>query len=159
MSTVTLSKPHCAIISAEKPDGIASQAFTTALPEAQICLTLFGIDRVSLCRFLTRGPLDAHLADAELARSIHYRHPSLIRQGDAVLAALGAGLPFRIAGDQHLLDAGDRLGRANEREIAGYLLVEHVAGIDNIGVDVKRQHAIGEAPVRRGCSRAGQAAA
>ena len=43
MSTVTLSKPHCAIISAEKPEGIASQAFTTALPEAQICLTLFGI--------------------------------------------------------------------------------------------------------------------
>src|ERR1700751_3562498 len=52
MSTVTLSKPHCAIISAEKPEGIASQAFTTALPWAQICLTLlFGIDRVSFCRF------------------------------------------------------------------------------------------------------------
>src|SRR5882724_7484260 len=41
MSTVTLSKPHCAITSAEKPDGIASQAFTTALPDAQISLTLF----------------------------------------------------------------------------------------------------------------------
>src|SRR6201999_458519 len=41
MSTVTLSKPHCAITSAEKPDGIASHAFTTALPEAQISLTLF----------------------------------------------------------------------------------------------------------------------
>ena len=40
MSTVTLSKPHCAITSAEKPDGIASQAFTTALPEAQTFLTL-----------------------------------------------------------------------------------------------------------------------
>src|SRR6185436_2245919 len=52
MSTVTLSNPHCAITSAEKPDGIASQAFTTALPEAQICLTLFGIDRVSPCHFL-----------------------------------------------------------------------------------------------------------
>jgi hypothetical protein len=52
MSTVTLSKPHCAITSAEKPDGIASQAFTTALPEAQICLTLFAIDRVSSRRFL-----------------------------------------------------------------------------------------------------------
>jgi hypothetical protein len=48
MSTVTLSKPHCAITSAEKPDGIASQAFTTALPDAQICLTLlFAMDRVS----------------------------------------------------------------------------------------------------------------
>jgi hypothetical protein len=41
MSTVTLSKPHCAITSAEKPEGIASQAFTTALPEAQTFLTLF----------------------------------------------------------------------------------------------------------------------
>jgi hypothetical protein len=41
MSTVTLSKPHCAITSAENPDGIASQAFTTALPEAHTFLTLF----------------------------------------------------------------------------------------------------------------------
>ena len=41
MSTVTLSQPHCAIISAEKPDGIASQPLTTALPEAQTFLTLF----------------------------------------------------------------------------------------------------------------------
>src|SRR3569833_3274452 len=40
MSTVTLSKPHCAITSAEKPEGIASQAFTTALPEAHTFLTL-----------------------------------------------------------------------------------------------------------------------
>src|ERR1700751_2290191 len=40
MSTVTLSKPHCATISAEKPEGIASHAFTTALPDAQTCLTL-----------------------------------------------------------------------------------------------------------------------
>src|SRR6516225_4571397 len=41
MSTVTLSNPHCAIISAEKPEGIASQALTTALPDFQISLTLF----------------------------------------------------------------------------------------------------------------------
>jgi hypothetical protein len=43
MSTVTLSKPHCAIISAEKPEGIASHAFTTALPEAHTFLTLFAV--------------------------------------------------------------------------------------------------------------------
>jgi len=47
ISTVTLSKPHCAITSAENPDGIASQAFTTALPEAHTFLTLFAIARVS----------------------------------------------------------------------------------------------------------------
>src|ERR1700680_2348527 len=52
MSTVTLSKPHCAITSAEKPEGIASQAFTTALPEAQTFLTLFATLFPSLC--LTR---------------------------------------------------------------------------------------------------------
>src|SRR5579863_171361 len=43
MSTVTLSKPHCAITSAENPDGIASQAFTTTLPDAHVSLTLFAI--------------------------------------------------------------------------------------------------------------------
>src|ERR1700716_2564942 len=50
MSTETLSNAHCAITSAEKPEGIASQAFTTAMPEAQTCLTLFAIGRVSFCR-------------------------------------------------------------------------------------------------------------
>src|ERR1700741_1093586 len=57
MSTVTLSKPHCAITSAEKPDGIASHAFTTALPDAQTSFTLFAIGRVSLfaiSRFLIK---------------------------------------------------------------------------------------------------------
>jgi hypothetical protein len=50
MSTVTLSNPHCAITSAENPDGIASQAFTTALPEAQTFLTLLvAITFPSLC--------------------------------------------------------------------------------------------------------------
>src|ERR1039458_7704610 len=49
MSTVTLSNPHCAITSAENPDGIASQAFTTALPEAQTFFTLFVIMFPSLC--------------------------------------------------------------------------------------------------------------
>jgi hypothetical protein len=43
MSTVTLSKPHCAITSAENPEGIVSQEFTTTLPDAHISLTLFAI--------------------------------------------------------------------------------------------------------------------
>ena len=41
MSTVTLSKPHCAITSAEKPDGIASHALTQALPDFSRALSLF----------------------------------------------------------------------------------------------------------------------
>src|SRR6516225_4417357 len=112
MSTVTLSKPHCATISAEKPEGIASHAFTTALPDAQICLTLFAIDRVSSCCLddgLARSPLDAHFADAHFAGGVHYRRPGIVRQGDAVFGPLGARLALGIAGDQHLLDAGDRL--------------------------------------------------
>src|SRR4051794_11708078 len=56
MSTVTLSKPHCAITSAENPDGIASQPFTTALPAAQTFLTLFVvIDRVSFVIVIRSG--------------------------------------------------------------------------------------------------------
>ena len=43
MSTVTLSQPHCAITSAEKPDGIASQPLTHALPAAIRALSLLGI--------------------------------------------------------------------------------------------------------------------
>src|ERR1700687_4288340 len=41
MSTVTLSKPHWAMTSAEKPDGIASQALTQALPDFSGALSLF----------------------------------------------------------------------------------------------------------------------
>src|SRR5689334_463082 len=51
MSTVTLSKPHCAMTSAEKPEGIASQAFTTTLPCAQSSLTLFAIVPASFLDF------------------------------------------------------------------------------------------------------------
>src|SRR5690242_21141475 len=40
MSTVTLSQPHCAITSAENPEGIASQPLTQALPAASRALSL-----------------------------------------------------------------------------------------------------------------------
>src|ERR1700731_1313932 len=116
MSTVTLSKPHCAITSAENPEGIASQAFTTALPEAQTVLTLFAIARVSLlplllslecCRSnfgLTDGPLDARLADADFAGGVHYRRPGIVRQGHAVFGAVGPrlGEDFRCESDEVL---------------------------------------------------------
>src|SRR5213593_2950652 len=98
MSTVTLSKPHCAMTSAEKPEGIASQAFTTALPEAQTFLTLFvAIDRVPLCSIgwnfvdrLADGPLNADFADADVARGADDGGPGVVGQRHAVLAALGA---------------------------------------------------------------------
>src|SRR5277367_1661384 len=124
MSTVTLSKPHCAITSAEKPEGIASHALTTALPEAQTFLTLLAIDRVSFCGFfqidggLADRPLDADLADADFARGVHYRRPGIVRQGYPVFGAFGAHFPLGIAGDQHTIDASDRLGRPDKVDIA-----------------------------------------
>src|SRR6476469_2856870 len=165
MSTVTLSKPHCAITSAEKPDGIASQAFTTALPEAQTFLTLFAIGRVFPvfvswnAPALADGPLNAHFADAHFARGVHYRRPGVVRQGDAVLGAFGARFPLRIARNQHGITARDRLGRADEVDIARNFVVEEAAGIDHFGIDVDRQHAVGETPVGRGGAGAGQCAA
>src|SRR3984957_2185903 len=178
MSTVTLSKPHCAITSAENPDGIASQAFTTALPEAQTFFTLFAIGRVSLCCLLglsgfpevserspkapdqsAHSPLDTDFADADLARSIHYRRPGIVRQGHPVFAALGAGFALDVAGDQHRIDAGDRSGRPDEVDIARNLAIEEIAGVHHLGVDIDGEHAVGETPVRRGRAGARQGAA
>src|SRR5260370_41763512 len=138
MSTVTLSKPHCAITSAENPEGIASQALTTALPEAQTFFTLFAIARVSLFVVLSSvefpqmadrladGLLYAHLAHADFARGVHYRRPGIIRQGYTVLGALSAHFPLGIAGDQHAIDAGDRLGRSDKIGIAPDFAVEEI---------------------------------
>ena len=50
MSTVTLSQPHCAITSAEKPDGMASQPLTQALPAASRALSLFAIWAFPRCK-------------------------------------------------------------------------------------------------------------
>src|SRR3954454_13290757 len=165
MSTVTLSKPHCAITSAENPEGIASQAFTTALPEAQTVLTLFAIARVFpffgccllllvvVSQFLTAktstdGPLDAGLADADLAGGFHYRRPCIVRQGYPVFCAIGAHLPLGIAGDQHGINAGDRLGRPDKFHITRNLAVKEIADVDHLGVDINSEHAVRETPVR-----------
>src|SRR5258707_11498900 len=166
MSTVTLSKPHCAITSAEKPDGIASHAFTTALPEAHTFLTLLVVIG---CVFpvvsclepgsLAGGLLDAHFADAYLARGVHYRRPGVVRQGDAVLGAFGTCLPLRIARNQHSIDAGDRLGRPDEVNIARDLAIEEIAGVDHLGIDIDGKHTVGELPVSGGCAGSGQRAA
>ena len=43
MSTVTELNPHCAITSAENPDGMASHPLTAALPDFQTSLSLFAI--------------------------------------------------------------------------------------------------------------------
>src|SRR3569832_982426 len=160
MSTVTLSKPHCAITSAEKPDGIASHAFTTALPEAHTFLTFLVVIG---CVFpvvscfepggLADGPLDAHFADAYFACGIHYRRPGVVRQGDAVFGAFGAGFSLRIARNQHGIDAGDRLGRPDEVDIARNLAIEEIAVVDDLGVDVDREHTVGKLPVSGGSAR------
>src|SRR5262245_50253435 len=50
MSTVTLSQPHCAMVSAEKPLGMASQALTQALPSLRRFFSMFD-------EFMTAFPL------------------------------------------------------------------------------------------------------
>src|SRR5258708_10804290 len=96
------------------------------------------------------SPLYAHLAHADFAGGVHYRRPGIIRQGHPVFGAIGAHLPLGIAGDQHGIDAGNRLGRPDKVDIARDFAVEEIAGVDHLGIDVDRQHAIGKAPVRRG---------
>ena len=44
MSTVTLSQPHWAITSAEKPEGMASQPLTLALPASIRALSFVGME-------------------------------------------------------------------------------------------------------------------
>src|SRR6266446_6538989 len=194
MSTVTLSKPHCAITSAENPEGIASQAFTAALPEAHTFLTLFatifsfpfaqthrhceeptgpasgGPDdklrdeaiqsfasgfgllrgachRAALCADplarndakLLHGPLYPRLAHADLARGIHYRRTDIVRQGHAVFGALGAHFCFRLARDQHGIEARSRPGILEIGDVARNLAIEEIAGIDHFGIDVDRE--------------------
>src|SRR5207248_9189162 len=129
MSTVTLSKPHCAMTSAENPEGIASQAFTTALLDAQTFLTLFVIGGVSLLSLVVvsqvsngstsnDSTLYADLGDADFTSGVYYRPPGIVRQGHAVFSAIGPHFPLGIARDQHGIDACDRFGRPDKIDIA-----------------------------------------
>jgi|SRR5580658_2209205 hypothetical protein len=69
MSTVTLSQPHWAMTSAEKPDGIANQALTQALPAFSRALSLFmkfplvsvGISNHQRCRLYFRQSKKRHV--------------------------------------------------------------------------------------------------
>src|SRR5579871_3598526 len=144
MSTVALSKPHCAITSAENPDGIASQAFTTTLPDAHISLILFAIvlpfksfrhceqpaskprpRAIRPCLYrqipaLARNdgallgcPLDACLADADLAGGVDDCGPGVVRQRNAVFGAISARPALDIAGNHDRFAAGNGLGLAD----------------------------------------------
>src|ERR1035437_3920733 len=172
MSTVTLSNPHCAITSAENPDGIASQAFTTALPEAHTFLTLFAIGRISLfivcCgqSISLNGP-SGQLTARWMLTSLTPTSRAVFTiaaqvssgKGTPFFGAVGAHFPFGIAGDQHSVNAGDRFSRPDKVDVARDFAVEEIAGIDHFGIDINSEHAVGEAPVRPGCTGAGQRAA
>src|ERR1700754_3148498 len=56
MSTVTLSQPHCAMVSAEKPLGMASHALTQALPSLRRFFSMFD-------EFMTAFPLSCGSED------------------------------------------------------------------------------------------------
>src|SRR5258708_4054754 len=116
--------------------------------------------RSSQCRCNScRSPLYAHLAHADFARGIHYRRPGIVRQGHAVFGALGAHFGFRLARDQHGVDAGGRLGILEVADVARNLAVEEIGWIDQLGIDVNPEHAFGKTPVRPGGAGAGQRAA
>ena len=79
--------------------------------------------------------------------------------GTPFLVRSARSLAFGVAGDQHGLDAGDRLGLPDEVGIARDFAVEEIAGVDHLGVDIEGEHAIGELPAARGGAGAGQRAA
>src|SRR3954469_11169910 len=115
MSTVTLSKPHCAITSAEKPDGIASQAFTTALPEAHTFLTLLVVmDRVSSVVSLMPGRSSPPAAGCGGALS-----PPRYRQARAAFCHADPHFPHDIAGDRRLIEARSGADLAVTAEVGG----------------------------------------
>src|SRR5947208_2096042 len=120
MSTVSESKPWCAMISAENELGIDSQPFTTASPRAQIALSVFSLTSISSLEraapsvrdaYSLRPPLDSPGAGAgctarvppppasRLPRSSELRaahHPEVAPAADAKLLGL--------------LEVGDRRG-------------------------------------------------
>src|SRR5271169_6128658 len=105
------------------------------------------------------SPLDACLADPNLARGAYDCGPGIVRQGYTVLGALSAHLCFRLARDQHGFDPGGRLGVLEIVDVARNLAVEEIGGIDDPGIDVDGKHAVGEAPVRPRGAGSGQRAA
>ena len=107
---------------------------------------------------LARRPLDTGFAYADFARSIHYRRPGVIRQGDAVPGALGPGFSLGIARNQHRIGPDHRPGGADEVDMARDLCIEHMGGIDHLGINMERQHAVGEAAPARGGPGSGQRA-
>src|ERR1700722_9114817 len=110
-------------------------------------------------RVLLGCPLDACLADADLAGGVYDRSPGIVRQRNAVLGALSARLALGIAGDHDGITACDRFGLADEIDVTGYLAVEEMRGVDNPRIDVEGEHAVGKAPVGRGRAGPGQRAA
>src|SRR5215211_1271215 len=75
MSTVTLSQPHCAMVSAEKPLGMASHALTQALPSLRRFFSM-------LDEFMTAFPLSSGSEDgAIIGRRAASRHGGLSQSG------------------------------------------------------------------------------
>src|SRR2546423_632172 len=82
MSTVTLSQPHCAMTSAENPEGMASHPLTAALPAFHRSFSLFSamLDP-SACRSI---PLRyrKELGRGNLAKHCREQQPPCEREAD-----------------------------------------------------------------------------
>src|ERR1700734_3430422 len=88
-------------------------------------------------RALLGCPLDACLADADLAGGVDDRGPGIVRQRNAVFGALSAHLALGIARNHDGITACNRFGLADEIDVTGNLAVEEMRGVDNPGVDVE----------------------
>src|SRR5215212_9116818 len=101
MSTVTLSQPHCAMVSAEKPLGMASHALTQALPSLRRFFSM-------LDEFMTAFPLSSGSEDGRIiGRAAVCRHGLLSQSGLIVFRTAS----LRLAHD-HERAGGSRSGRA-----------------------------------------------
>src|SRR5947199_227888 len=112
MSTVTLSQPHCAMTSAEKPLGMASQALTQALPACRRFFSMF--DMSAFPRFRCGTPVLAALgrsryASVAIALSLGGPHRAQL-QGPFLANEIGVPVaPLMAVIDRHVVDR--RIGR------------------------------------------------
>src|SRR5262245_1812703 len=86
--------------------------------------------------------LNAVLIHAEFARGGDDGSPSVVRQRNAICQSLGTRTLFGFTRDENLAAGFVRLGAFEEGYVAGDVGRKHILWIDDLGIDVKRQHTV-----------------
>src|ERR1700710_1674019 len=81
-------------------------------------------------------PLYADFTDPDLAGGVDDGRPGIVRQGNTVFRTIGTLRSFRLAGNQHLVDAVDRLGILEISDVARDFAIEEIVGVDTPGINV-----------------------